>query len=337
MSTDWVVTTAAERIGLDAQKRGEATFTVTNPNGRADQAVFDVVPGNGADPTWFTVDEPQRLVRGNASVAYLLKVAVAPGAPAGAYPIQGRVYSANSAPEESSVLSGRVMLDVEPEPEPVRRRIPWWVVAVAALVAMVLGVVGWLALTPDPVPLATVPDLLGKTEAQAVDALRRAGLTAGRVTHRHNPAKNDAVLTQSVQDGNAVAPGTPVDFEVSVALAAPTPATPANEARFARNAAPPLTWKQSQPFVTMWTVSISEEYCILRIGVPAPVCAWMLVDEQATSSPLVDKPQLAFLFPVSGVFPGLFHSGRVQWTVVAIDDFGNKGPSSAAATYQINP
>lgn len=337
MKTDWVVTTATERIELDEQKQGETTFTVTNPNGRADRVVFDVVTRDGADPAWFRVDEPQRVISGNASVAYLLKVAVGPGAPPGEYTIQGRVYSADSAPEESSTLSGRVMLDVAPDRQPVRRRFPWWAVAVAALMAIVLGVVGWLVFTPAPAPMAATPDLLGKTEAQALDALRRVGLTVGTVTHRHDPAKNDAVLSQSVPVGDTVAPGTPVDFEVSVTLAAPKLATPTDQSKFPRTPRPALTWTQSQPFVTRWTVSISQEACSL-IGLAAPpVCEWTLVDEQASAVPRLDKPQLSFLYIAPSPFPQNYHSGKVQWMVAAIDDFGNRGPYSVPFTYQVGP
>ena len=40
MATNWVVTTAAERITLDDQRKGETTFTVTNPGPAFDRAVF---------------------------------------------------------------------------------------------------------------------------------------------------------------------------------------------------------------------------------------------------------------------------------------------------------
>src|SRR5262245_6105291 len=111
MATKWVITTASDRIALDGTGSGETTFTVSNPSARIDRAVFDVVPGDGADAAWFTVDEPQRRVPGNGSVSYLMKVAVPAGATAGAYTVQGRVYSADSAPEEDSVLSGRLAVE----------------------------------------------------------------------------------------------------------------------------------------------------------------------------------------------------------------------------------
>jgi len=78
MPTNWVVTTAAERIALNEAKQGETTFTVTNPGTRADRVVFEPVPGQGADPSWFTVDEPQRRVQPAASVSFLVKAQVPP-------------------------------------------------------------------------------------------------------------------------------------------------------------------------------------------------------------------------------------------------------------------
>jgi hypothetical protein len=62
--------------------------------------------------------------------------------------VQGRAYIANTPPEETSQLSGRVTFDV-PAGRSARR--PWWPYAVAAaLVLAVLCVAGWFVLRPDP-------------------------------------------------------------------------------------------------------------------------------------------------------------------------------------------
>lgn len=149
MPTPWVVTAGTDTVPLDASRGGEVTFTVTNPGTVQDRAVLDVVPGEGAERSWFTVAEPQRLLPAGNSVSYLVKIAVPPLGPPGSYTVQARVYSADTAPEESSTLSNRVAFTVAGAPAPKRR--PWWLFAVVgALVLVVLAVVLWLLLRPDP-------------------------------------------------------------------------------------------------------------------------------------------------------------------------------------------
>jgi hypothetical protein len=152
MATEWVVTAAAERFTLDAQNRGETTFTVTNPGPAPDRVVFEPVPGDGALRSWFAVEEPQRPVGSNTSATFLMRAVVPPGTAPGTYWVQGRAYSANTPPEESSKLSGRVALEVRPSAKPAR---PWWPYAVAAaLVLIVLVVVGWLITRSNGTPAA---------------------------------------------------------------------------------------------------------------------------------------------------------------------------------------
>lgn len=149
MATEWVITAAAERVELDAKYQGEITFTVTNPGSAQDRVVFELVLGDGAAATWFPpVEEPQRLIPGGGSVSYLVKIAVPPGSAVGTYSLQGRAYSADTAPEEGSRLSGRVAFEVRPSTKPPQK--PWWPYAVAAaLVLVVLAVVGWLVFRSD--------------------------------------------------------------------------------------------------------------------------------------------------------------------------------------------
>src|SRR6266545_175736 len=143
MTTEWVITAAAERVDLRDGK-GETTFTVTNPGPAQDRVVFEVVPGDGADGSWFPPpeEEQQRLVAGNGSEQFKVAIAVPAGAPAGSYWFQCRAYSADTAPEEGSRLSPRVAFEVKAS---VKAKKPWWPYAVAAgLVLVVLVVVGWL-------------------------------------------------------------------------------------------------------------------------------------------------------------------------------------------------
>ena len=156
MTTSWVVTTGTERVALNAQRQGEITFTVTNTTDAADRAVFEPVPGEGVDRAALTVENPDRTIPGRGSAAFLVRIAIPQQAAAGRFELYGQAYSAHLAPEETVGRSGRVVFEVPAAPEPKKR--PWWLLAVAALVVIVLAVVGWLVFGrggPAPTPSAS--------------------------------------------------------------------------------------------------------------------------------------------------------------------------------------
>ncbi|MBM0229705.1 MULTISPECIES: hypothetical protein [Micromonospora] len=159
MTTEWAVVAAAGQFTLDARNSGELTFTVSNPGMAPDTVVFDVAPGEGTQRGWFTVAEPQRVVPGQGSVSFLVRLAVPPGTPPRRYDMTGFAYSANTAPEESSRSSGRVTYDVRAVVPP--KRAPWpWIAAAAALVLVVAGVVVWLVSRPGEQPPPAAPQVV---------------------------------------------------------------------------------------------------------------------------------------------------------------------------------
>ena len=156
MTAPWVVTTSTERLALNAQRQGEVTFTVTNTTDAADRAVFEPIAGEGVDRSALTVENPDRMIPGHGSAAFLVRVAIPQQAAPGRYELYGQAYSAHLAPEETYGRSGRVVFEVAPAPVPKKR--PWWLLAVAALVVIVLAVVGWLVFGrggPTPTPAAS--------------------------------------------------------------------------------------------------------------------------------------------------------------------------------------
>ncbi|GAA3453892.1 PASTA domain-containing protein [Dactylosporangium matsuzakiense] len=342
MSTNWVVTTAAERVALDDAKRGETTFTVTNPAARADRAVFQVVPGDGADPAWFTVDQPQRQVAASGSASFLLAVQVPDGAAPGTYEVRGRVYSASEAPEESSVLSNRIVFDVAAPPAPEKRRIPMWILLVAAALVVITVVTVTLVLTlgggeaqqarpqPSAAPSGpvTVPKLLDLNEANAGFALRDAHLVPGVIKHRIDTVHTGNVVESSPAVGATVESGSEVALVIAVKLGAPTAKT-ADKATLSIAQNGRLEWDQAEPYVTRWQVTYSPYMCFQSVMCTYIGMATIRVDTRSAAPPLR---------PASAAFQGQY-SGYVlstdatfQWTVAPVDDFGNVGPASAPLT-----
>jgi hypothetical protein len=323
MATKWVVTAPADHVELDSAQQGQTTFTVTNPTDRLDRVVFDVVPGDGADPAWFTVDEPQRRVPPNGSVSYLVKTAIPGNAKAGAYSVQGRAYSADSVPEEDSVLSGRLAVDVKPKAAPpARKKVPWWIPVVAGLVVVVAAAVTVVVVlttggSPKPSPSASasasasgtpvalvgVPDLNHQQESTARDLLGLSGLTVGTVRHANGAPPTFGVIYQSLPVGAMVPRGSAVDLVVSVTFGAPVLTGPTTgTVPFAAVSVPratpvPVTPTTLAPSPSP-SVAPATQY-VLRWSDPDPfVTRWVVTIQQQMhlTGPLIVQPQNAYYY-----------------------------------------
>src|SRR5215207_2945186 len=98
----WIIRAAADRVELDAARQASITFTVTNSGPVDDRAVLDVVPGGNADSSWVALGERQRSIPHGASLPFQVTLTIPERAQPGTSWIQGRVYSADTAPEETS-------------------------------------------------------------------------------------------------------------------------------------------------------------------------------------------------------------------------------------------
>ncbi|GAA1974994.1 hypothetical protein [Microbacterium pumilum] len=144
-------------VSLDSTRSGSGSFTVSNVTGRPVRARMLVLPGAGADASWFqVVGESERAlpVAGSATVDVALKVPEqAPAGPSS--------FAVGAALEEApdQVVSGpTVTFQV---PAPTKRRFPWWIVIVAAVALLLLvggGILIWNLTRPDPTPTETAAE-----------------------------------------------------------------------------------------------------------------------------------------------------------------------------------
>jgi hypothetical protein len=357
--TTWVITTAAERLPLDDQRKGTVTLTVTNTSNRPDRVMFEVVTDPAAQ-SWFTVEEAQRTVAATASTQYRVTATVPDGARAGQYQLQGRVYSLDSAPEETSVLSNRILLDVAgSQPKPPSRLRAWWPVIPAALVviavvAVILVVVNRSTIaspaaagasgSPGP-PTVAVPSVVALPDDKAAAALQQAGLVP-QVRHKYVPA-NPGPVTQSIPAGTMVARGSTVEVIYPSVFQAPHVISPAQSATLPRIADPvaaafgarasslQVTWVQPEPFITTWVVVILNLVCDqYTTGSNNPL--YLLKNYVMSNVTEVSVPSFTAVRYLQDTGTAIFPCGNEAVEVAPVDDFGSIGPYSPAIFYAIN-
>ena len=168
MST-WQIGESGTEVKLDAQGRGQITFTVTNTGTAQDRSVLTITPLDGAAESWFTVEEPQRAVPAEQSAAYTCDVLADPSVAPGTYAMQAVVYSADRDPGETSATSRRVTIVKEQPAEPPKGT-PWWAfLVVAVILLIVIAVIAFFVFGGDDgFENSEPPEITGTPEVTAV-------------------------------------------------------------------------------------------------------------------------------------------------------------------------
>lgn len=201
-------------------------FTVRNMGPRAQSARIRVEPTKGADPAWLGLAGA-----GGTSPAELeldfdyggthdVEVLVLPGdaARAGSYGFRLKVIA--EIDPDVDVAQGPEVAFAVPEapaaPAAPRGRFPWWAVAVAAaMVLLVGGALYWFVVRTPPGPAVAMPDLVG-TDADAsafVIAGLGHGVTFSLASTGSQPALS--VVETSPAKGRRLPSGKPVALTVA--------------------------------------------------------------------------------------------------------------------------
>jgi hypothetical protein len=158
MLSPFAITTATNTVSLDANRRGTASFTVSNTSGAPIRGRARLEPKAPASAKWLTLrGETERDFPIGGTEQYTVKITVPADTPAGAYTFRLNAVGVGN-PDEMFTQGPTVTLRV-PKPKG-KKSFPWWIVlvAVGALAACyALSAGGYFVvqnLQPAPAPTA---------------------------------------------------------------------------------------------------------------------------------------------------------------------------------------
>jgi len=213
MASVFNITAASSAVRLDAQGQGEIAFTVSNASGRPLRGRVIVVPQDPSQKGWLTLaGDLERDFPVGGVQQFTVRVAAPPGSKEGQYTFRLDAFSVKN-PDEDYAQGATVAFTVAKREKP--KPFPWWILAVAALVLVVGGIVAWLVLRNT----VEVPKITGKTLTQASSILAQSNLKVGNVTSvLAGNTSVDNVLSQTPAAGQKVAANSTVDVGVGVAI-----------------------------------------------------------------------------------------------------------------------
>jgi hypothetical protein len=357
--TAWAVEPSAEKVELH-DNTAEVTFTVKNQQATRQRVVFEFVPGDAVEPSWAAIDgERQRAVEANQSTQFKVTITAPAGTPVASYWFQARVYSADVAPEESSTLSNRVTFTVAQPTNVAKKAFPWWIVILAVAVVAVLAIGGYLLTRPKGP--ATIPAVTGKTEDQAKSALKKAGFDSVKVVRVQSPqATVGTALGTTPEGGTEADRGDTISLRIAISLAAPAQIAPGDNSQFkATTTKVSIAWKDV-PDAARYRLRVTAPSCSVTPPTSAPPPTTAPQPTPPPTPPPMIKTDLSvgqeFFIDKKAVFDNVFkicalsinsttnidlddtsvelgvntggNEALVQWSVSALDDQGNEGPSS---------
>ena len=140
MPHNFAITSASNSATLNAQRQGDATFTVSNTSGQAQRGRASVVAQQPASAGWLSVaGEVERDFAPGATQQYSVKINVPPNAPPGTYSFRLDMVGVEN-PDEDFTEGGPVTFSVPaPVAAPPNRRFPIWIPIVAMIVVLLIA------------------------------------------------------------------------------------------------------------------------------------------------------------------------------------------------------
>ncbi len=170
MNRIFAITAASERVSIGGDGRGEITFTVTNSSKRPLRGQLRVRPIGSTKSEWLSLaGETERAFSPNATQQVVVKVSTPPGAPAGKYQFRLDAISVIN-PDDDFTEGPTIDLEVKATEAP-KKAFPWWIIAAAGAVILIVTLT-WL-LWPTGVE---VPEVVGLDVGEATKKIEELKL-----------------------------------------------------------------------------------------------------------------------------------------------------------------
>jgi hypothetical protein len=138
MSSPFAITAATNTVLLDSNRQGQTSFTVSNTTAHSIRGRAHIVAQQSTAGAWLTLlGETERDFPASGSQQYVVQITVPPGAPSGDYTF--RLDVVDLANPDDDFSEGPTIKFVGPAPVPMKKPFPWWMVAVAVGILILVG------------------------------------------------------------------------------------------------------------------------------------------------------------------------------------------------------
>lgn len=217
----FAITVTTPNPQLRPDRTGEVSFTVTNLSSGKIRGEAKIKPDDPAQAAWLQVGDAERDFDVDGVQQFVVRITVPAGAPGGTCKFQLNMKGTSKTSGEEQFVGGpSVAVTVPPPVEKNGKPFPWWIVAVAAAVVLIVGgVITWIIL-PDGQPereMVNVPNVVGTTADKAQETIEALNLTVGvqyATEVKQGQQTPGVVVSQSPKEGQRVEVGTTVDLVV---------------------------------------------------------------------------------------------------------------------------
>lgn len=160
MSTSFAITPTTLSVALDGERRGEASFNVTNVTSRVLRSRAEIRADPTVAPGWFELDQPAdgMLMEPGSTTKLRVRIAAPTTAATGRVTFRPLVYALEQ-PGELFAEGPAVAIEVPASPPAKKKTFPWWIVGAAAAIVLAIGLGAYVA-TREPAtePLPEIAD-----------------------------------------------------------------------------------------------------------------------------------------------------------------------------------